>query len=129
MVHSISDLVIRIKNGCMSGKAIIESPYSLFREEVLKKLLSLHFVKSYNITGEGVDKKFVIELAYEGRNKGVTDVKIFSKPGRRYYVTVKEIEKMHEGLGYAVISTPNGLLTHIEAKKSKTGGELLFHIR
>ena len=129
MVYSISDLVIRIKNGCMSGKAVIDSPYSIFREEVLKKLLALRYIKAYTIVGEGVEKKIVIELSYDGRNKAVTDVTIYSKPGRRYYVTVKEIEKMHEGLGHGIISSPKGIVSHIEAKKSKIGGELLFHIR
>ncbi len=70
----------------------------------------------------------VVELSYADGMPAMTDVKIYSKPGRRWYVTVKKIKTVFGGLGAAIISTPKGILTNQEAKKEKIGGELLFEV-
>lgn len=126
-MYSVSDLVIRIKNGYMAGIPAIESPHSKSREEILKKLVKLGFVKSYKIKGE-IKKSFTIELVYKEKTPALTDVKVFSTPGRRWYVAANELRPVQGGMGYAIISTSQGLMTNVEAKKKKTGGELLFHI-
>lgn len=123
----IIDLIIRIKNGYMSRRESIESPYSKFREAVLKKLQALEYIEDYTVEGEEV-KTITINLKYEEGQPAVTDVQLFSKPGRRWYITVKELKPVVGGMGYAFISTPKGILTNIEAKKQQVGGELLFHI-
>lgn len=123
----ITDLIIIIKNGYMSHKETVESPYSTYREAVLKKLKDLGYVESYTIEGDKV-KRMYIKLKYEEMTPAVTDVKIFSTPGRRWYVSVKELRPVLGGLGYAIISTPKGILTNKEAKRMSVGGELLFHI-
>lgn len=127
MTDPVLDLIIRIKNGYMSGRDTIESPHSKFREEVAKKLLSLKYLKSYEVSGEKV-KKMTIELLYNEAAPAVTDVKIFSRPGRRWYVSTSEIKSVLGGLGYSIISTSQGIMSNVEAKKKKLGGELLFSI-
>ncbi len=127
MENSTIDLLIRIKNGYMASLGTVKSPYSRFREEVLKKLIKLGFVKDYKIEGEKI-KTINIELLYKDNTPALTEVELFSKPGRRYYVNYKELKPVLGGLGFSVISTSKGILTNKEAKKMKTGGELLFNI-
>lgn len=124
MQNSIIDLIIRIKNGYLARKETVESPYSRMREETLKKLESLRFIRSFRVK----DKNFIIELLYRGNLPALTDVKLFSRPGRRMYIPYKNLKPVLGGFGYSLLSTSRGVLTHVEAKKAKLGGELLFSI-
>lgn len=126
-MSAITDLIIRVKNGYMAGKDSIESPYSKYREEMLKKLVALKYIKDYSVTGE-VKKTITIGLSYQDGIPAMTQVKIFSTPGRRWYVSSKEMKPVLGGMGYSIVSTPQGILTNIEAKKMNIGGELLFNI-
>lgn len=123
----IVDLIIRIKNGYMSKKGEIETPYSSFRNAILTKLKNLGYIEDFIVEGE-IIKSANITLKYEEGQPALTDVKLFSTPGRRWYVTVDEIKPVLGGMGHAIISTPKGILTDKEAKKQKVGGELLFQI-
>lgn len=127
MEQSVIDLIIRIKNGYMAQRETVDSPYSTFKEEVLKKLVSLKFIKEYNIEGEGI-KTLNMTLLYHDKAPALTDVAIFSKPGRRYYVSYKELRPVLSGMGHSIISTSQGIKTGREAKKEKIGGELLFSL-
>lgn len=124
---SITDLVIRLKNGYMSRKERITVPYSKFRISVLEKLQSLNYIEKFEVEGE-VIKTIYVDLKYDGGVPAITDVKIFSKPGRRWYVPYKEIKPVLGGMGKVILSSSKGILTDNEAKKERVGGELLFHI-
>ncbi len=129
MSLAISDLIIRIKNGYMAGKEKVLSPYSKFREAVLEKLKSLGYIKDFRVKEVRPKvKQIEIELLYKKKGVAMQDVKIYSKPGRRWYVSYREITPVKGGKGHAIISTSKGVLTNIEAKKKKVGGELLFEI-
>lgn len=129
MENSVIDLIIRIKNGYLAGKDNVSASYSKFKEEVLKKLKQLKFIKDYKIEEvDNVKKVLVIDLLYVENNPALTDVKIFSKPGRRYYVSYKELKPVLSGYGYSILSTPKGIMTNKEARLKKVGGELLFNI-
>ena len=125
MENSIIDLIIRIKNGYMAKKETIESPYSKYKEAVLKKLISLKFIKGYEVKGE-IKKSMTINLAYEEDKPAISDVKIYSKPGMRLYISYKNLKPVLSGFGYSILSTSHGIMTDREAKKAKLGGELLF---
>lgn len=125
MENSIIDLIIRIKNGYMAKKETIESPCSKYREAVLKKLVSLKFIQGYEVKGE-IKKSMTIDLAYEEGKPAISDVKIYSKPGMRLYISYKNLKPVLSGFGYSVLSTSKGIMTDREAKKAKLGGELLF---
>jgi len=73
-------------------------------------------------------KKIEVELLYNNNQKALTDVKIHSKIGRRIYRGYRELKPVLNGLGFSIISTSKGILTNVEAKKLKVGGELLFDI-
>ena len=127
MGSPITDLVIRIKNGYLARRELIEAPYSTMRVEVLKKLKDLGYLKEFNIEGDKV-KKINITLEYKSGVPAVTDVKIYSKPGSRWYVRSKDLRPVLGNLGVSLLSTPNGVLTNREAKSQNIGGELLFDI-
>lgn len=78
----------------MSRRETIDTPYSKMREEVVKKLKQLKFIEDYTVEGQDVSKKMVIELAYENDMPVLTDVKIFSKPGRRHYVSYRDLKQI-----------------------------------
>ena len=111
----------------MSRREQIESPYSKFAGEILAKLKQLGYIEDFVVNEEGL-KTVSITLKYEHSKAAFTDVKIFSTPGRRWYVSAKELKPVLSGLGHALISTPKGVLSNVEAKKIKQGGELLCEI-
>ena len=103
---------------------MVDTPHSKFKESVLKRLKDLKYIKDFKKVGH----KLAVELRYDELTPSITDVKIISTPGRRIYVSYKDLKPVLGGLGYSLISTPKGILTNKEARKEKTGGELLFHI-
>jgi len=127
MKNSFIDLIIRIKNGYMSHKEIIISPYSKFRVEILKKLKKLGFIKDFKFSGEKI-QVIDIELLYQDEEPAIIGVEIFSRPGQRQYVSYKDLRPVLNGFGYSILSTPKGVLTNKEARQQKTGGELLFSL-
>ncbi len=126
---AVNDLLIRIKNGYMAEKEQIVAPYSKMRESVLKKLKELGFIKDFQIqTVRDKIKEIVVYLKYEQGKPALTDVKLYSKPGRRWYIKKKEINLVKGETGYLIISTSKGLMTNYEAREANLGGELLFEI-
>ena len=121
------DLIIRIKNGYMAKKEVIESPHSKFKEEILKKLKTLNLIKGFKVSGDKV-KKIEIELLYDQGQPAINSVRIYSSPGRRWYVHAKSLKPVRGGLAWTILSTPKGVLTNLEAKKENVGGELLFEV-
>lgn len=124
MGNSVIDLIIRIKNGYMTRNENVEVLFSRFNEEVLKKLLQLGFIKKY----ETQERKIQVELLYKDKTPAITEVRLYSKPGRRYYVSYKNLKQVMGGLGYSLISTSQGVMSNKEAREKKLGGELLFSI-
>jgi len=125
MENSIIDLIIRIKNGYMARRETIDSPYSKYKEAILKKLVDLKFIRSYTVKNE-IKKNITINLNYEEGKQAINDVKIYSKPGMRLYISYKNLKPVLSGFGHSILSTSKGIMTDKEAKKAKLGGELLF---
>lgn len=124
---SVIDLLIRIKNGYLAKREHIDTPYSKYREAVLKKLKELGYIDNYVITGDRL-KQLDVTLKYEAGIPALTDVKLFSTPGRRMYTPYRDIKSVKGGMGYAILSSSKGIVTDREAKKEHIGGELLFHV-
>jgi len=129
MSNAVIDLIIRLKNGYLAKKEMIVSPYSSLREEILKLLKKLGYIDDFSINKiSSVKRELVVNLKYDEGRPVLTDVKIFSKPGQRIYVSYKKLKPVMGGLGYSILSTSKGLKTNKESKKEKIGGELLFNI-
>ncbi len=124
---SVADFIIQIKNGYMAKRESISMPYSKLSGALLMKLKKLQYIDSYDVKGDAV-KRVTVFLKYDEEVPALTDVKIFSTPGRRWYLSYSDIRPVLGGLGKAIVSTPKGLLTGAEARREKVGGELLFHI-
>lgn len=105
----------------------VASPYSKYREAVLLKLKELSYIEDFSVSGE-VLKTINVKLRYEDGVPALTDVKLFSKPGKRMYTPYREIKKVKGGMGHAILSSSKGIVTGSQARKEGVGGELLFHI-
>lgn len=111
----------------MAKKESIISPYSKYKEALLKKLAELKFIKDYKVEGE-VKKTILVTLVYEKGEPALTDVQIISRPGRRFYISYRNLKSIMSGFGHSILSTPKGIITNREARQKKLGGELLFNI-
>jgi len=127
MENSFIDLIIRIKNGYMSKREQIIASYSRFNEDILKVLKKSGYIKDFKTEGDVV-KKITIELLYKDESPAVTGIKLVSKLGQRTYISYRKLQSVVGGMGYSILSTPKGVLTNLQAKKEKVGGELLFQI-
>lgn len=125
---SVTDLIIRIKNGYLAKKEEVNTPSSQMRCAVLEKLVTEGYISSFEISEEGVKKMIAIKLLYTNGRSALTNVKVISKPGQKSYVKAGDIPSVLNGLGTSVISTTKGIMTGKEARKAGLGGELLFTI-
>lgn len=124
IIDPIADTLIRIKNGYTSGKRGVEVPYSKLQFH-LCKLLSK---EGYIMDVSKKERALELTLKYEGRKPVLTDVKRISKPSLRVYKGYKNLPRVLNNLGIAIISTPQGLMTEKEARKKKLGGEVMAEV-
>lgn len=122
------DLAIRIKNGYMGKKGVIEGLYSKMNESIIQILKREKYIKDYSIEEKKGIKSLNIELLYINGESVMQGVRLYSKQGRRVYGKLRELKPVLGGFGIALITTPFGVLTDKEAREKKTGGEILFEI-
>ncbi len=129
MNDTISQMLIGIKNASMVGKEHAYVPVSKFKKQILLVLKKLGYITDFEEVGEGVKKQFKISVAYDTQGcPRLNEVKRVSKLSRRVYVGYRTIMPVRYGHGYMIISTPQGIMTEMEARKKKIGGEALFII-
>lgn len=124
----IIDFLIQIKNAYLAKKDNFYYLYSQTIEEVSKILKKENYIKDYQIEEKDKKRLIKIDLLYLNNMAIFTDLKIFSKPGRRIYVKINNLKPVLGGRGIAVLSTPKGIISDKEARKLKVGGELWFQI-
>lgn len=124
----ISDLIVRINNASMTRKTSISVPYSTLKESIAHVLLKGGYVSSVEVKGKKVVKTLEIGLVYLGTEPRVHGVDRISKSSRRIYQKAKDIRPFRSGYGNYILSTPKGVLSDVDAKKLKVGGEVLFKI-
>jgi small subunit ribosomal protein S8 len=124
----IGDLLIQIKNASMAKKTVIELPHSRVKMAVCKILSQEGYIGAVSKTGTDPKSVLRIVMKYKGNDPVITDLKRVSKPGLRWYVNREKIPTVVGGMGIAVISTPEGIMTGKDAKKKGIGGELLCTI-
>lgn len=121
----IGDMLVQIKNAYMAGKSVVVLPHSKLKEAVANILMDEGYLSSVSTKGEQVKKELELGLRYEGSKPALTDVKRKSKPGLRVYIGRSAIPTVVGGMGIAIVSTPQGIMTGKQAKKNHIGGELL----
>ncbi len=125
----ISDMLIKIKNAQAAKKPSVSFGYSKLKLEISKLLERKGFLKEVDRKGRKNKKLIEAVLIYnEAGESRINNVKRISKPSKRVYRSFKEIYSVKNGLGVAVYSTPDGLMTNSEAVKQHRGGEILFEI-
>lgn len=117
----IADALIRIKNGYSVGRVSVDIRFS----KLILKLMELLEKEGYVGKVSKKDNLLIVELKYEARKGVLTDVKRVSKPSLRIYKGSKELPRVLNGLGIAIISTPKGLMSDHDARKQNLGGEVL----
>ncbi|NWG26094.1 MAG: 30S ribosomal protein S8 [Pseudorhodoplanes sp.] len=125
----IGDLITRIRNAGMRNKSKISSPGSKLRMTVLDVLKSEGYIRGYTTVEHKNGRNEVeIELKYFDGAPVIRDITRVSKPGRRVYVSAKDLPRVNNGLGVSVISTPKGVMADHAARDANVGGEVLFTV-
>nr|MBQ0091047.1 30S ribosomal protein S8 [Candidatus Enterousia merdequi] len=127
--HPIGDMITRIRNGQNAGKEFVSVPNSKIRAAVLTVLKDEGFITDFR--QENVDEKrsnLVIELKYVNGNGAIQEITTVSKPGRRVYSGAAKMPRVLNGLGIAIVSTPNGVMTDHKARLMNVGGEVLCKV-
>lgn len=124
----ISDMLTRIKNGYMANKVKVVAPWSKAKEELGRLLLKNGYLSKVETENEGAKKILMLTLLYHQGRPAMTEVKRVSKPSLRVYVRKNDIKQVLGGNGISVISTPKGLMTNREARKTGFGGEVWCEI-
>lgn len=122
----LGDMLTRIRNAQRAQKAVVRTPASKLRERVLEVLKREGYIRNYQTIDvrPGV-KELAIELKYHNGEPVIREIRRVSRPGRRIYAGVRELPKVYNGLGIAILSTPRGVLSDAEARELRVGGEVL----
>ncbi len=129
MSDPLGDMLTRIRNGQRANKQIVECPRSNVRESVCGVLQDEGFIRGFKVVDNGNNKQsLAIELKYDEGQPVIRELKRVSKPGRRVYSKIKDLEPFYNGLGIAVVSTPQGVMADHKARSENIGGEVLCQV-
>lgn len=129
MTDPIADMLTRIRNGVSARHDHVTIPASKLKSAVAKVLKDEGFISSYESFEEGPRRFLRVHLGYtQNKEPLLSGLKRVSRPGLRVYVQKREIPRVYNGLGIAIISTPKGLMTGQQAWREKTGGEILCYV-
>jgi len=125
----IADMLTRIRNGVSSEHDNVSMPSSKMKVAIAKVLKEEGFIRDFQVDAETAHPMLKIELSYTGRKDPVlSGIKRVSKPGLRVYVQKREIPRVLGGLGVAILSTPEGVMTGQVARQRSMGGEVLCYV-
>ena len=125
MNDPIGDLLTRIRNAQMRNKSKVSSPSSRLRESVLEVLKNEGYIRGYAVIEREGRAELEIELKYFDGEPVIREIERVSKPGRRVYTSVKNLPRINNGLGVAIVSTPKGVMADHDARDANVGGEIL----
>lgn len=124
----ISDMLTRIRNASRVKKPLVELPFSKMKYALAKVLEQAGYVNYVEKEGDVGRLKLSIKLKYENGIPAIESISRVSTPGRRIYAKSDELRVVRSGAGISIISTPNGLMTNIEARKRHLGGEVICEV-
>ncbi|MCT4634328.1 MAG: 30S ribosomal protein S8 [Firmicutes bacterium] len=129
MTDPIADMLTRIRNANMARHGSVEIPASNMKKRMAEILLEEGFIKSFDVIDDNKQGIIRVQLKYGDNNERViSGLKRISKPGLRVYAKRNEIPKVLGGLGIAVLSTSNGIVTDKVARKNGVGGEVICYV-
>ena len=124
----IGDMIARIKNAQVRNHKKVTLPSSNFKVKIADILKSEGFIKDYKIETENNKPTLSVDLKYYSGNPVISTFERVSKHGRRIFSSADSLPKINGGLGIAIVSTPKGVMTDIEARKQKVGGEIICKV-
>ena len=129
MTDPLGDMLTRIRNGQRVRKTSISSPASKLRANVLDVLKREGFIRGYSQkeVRPGI-AEIEIELKYHEGDPVIREISRISTPGRRVYAGMRDLPRVYNGMGIAILSTPQGVLSDSEARKKRVGGEVLCRV-
>jgi len=125
MNDPLGDLLARIRNAQLRNKSKVSSPNSKLRERVLDVLKSEGYIRGYAVVEREGRSEIEIELKYFDGEPVIREIARVSKPGRRVYSSVRNLPRINNGLGVAIVSTPKGVMADHDARDANVGGEIL----
>lgn len=130
MTDPIADYLTRIRNGIQAKHRVVEIPSSNLKKEITKVLFDKGYILNYKFEDAGYQGLIKIALKYHPETKisAIKKLERISRPGLRKYVNANEIPRVLNGLGVAILSTSQGVMTDKEAKKLDVGGEVLCYV-
>jgi len=135
MTDPIADMLTRIRNGNMAKHDIVQMPTSKVKQAIAQVLKDEHYIRDWEVVeekdkrGRGPHKVLKIQLVYGPKRETVlSGIQRVSKPGLRLYVQKREIPRVYGGLGIAIVSTPQGIMTGRQAWQKQIGGEILCYV-
>jgi small subunit ribosomal protein S8 len=124
----IGDMIARIKNAQMRNHKKVELPSSNFKVQISEILKTEGFIVDYKVDKAEKKPTLQINLKYYSGSPVISTIERVSKPGRRIFSSAESMPKINNGLGIAIISTPKGVMTDIDARKQKVGGEIICKV-
>ncbi|MGQ0704364.1 MAG: 30S ribosomal protein S8 [Gemmatimonadales bacterium] len=125
MTDPVADMLSRIRNACAAGQRRVDIPGSKLKAELARILTENHFVADYKTLEDNGKAVLRVYLRYHDQQPVIRELRRVSSPGLRRYVKSREIPRVRNGLGMAIVSTPKGLMSDRQARAANLGGELL----
>ena len=124
----IGDMIARVKNAQARNHKKVVLPSSNFKSKIADILKNEGFIKDFKISIEEKKNILSLELKYHLGNPVISNFERVSKPGRRIFSSADSLPKINNGLGIAILSTPKGVMTDIDARKKRVGGEIICKV-
>ena len=124
----IADMLTRIRNASSAKHATVDIPASNMKKSIAEILLQEGYIKNYQLVNDGVQGVIKVALKYNGTEKAITGLRRVSKPGLRVYAGADELPYVLRGLGVAIVSTSQGVMTDKKARAANVGGEVLAFV-
>ena len=124
----IGDMIARVKNAQARYHKKVDLPSSNFKNKIADILKNEGFIKDFKISSNENKNILSLELKYHSGNPVISTFERVSKPGRRIFSSADSLPKINNGLGIAIVSTPKGVMTDIDARKQKIGGEIICKV-
>ena len=128
LTDPIGDMLARIKNSQLRNHKKVEMPSSNFKMKIADVLKNEGYINGFNVDKNENKQVLIIDLKYNSGSPVISAIERVSKPGRRVFSSAQSLPKINNGLGIAIISTPKGVMTDIDARKQKVGGEIICKV-
>ena len=124
----VGDMLARIKNSQVRNHKKVQLPSSKFKVKIVEVLKSEGYIIDFKVDDDEKKPNLEINLKYNLGNPVISNIERISKPGRRIFSSAESLPKINNGLGIAIVSTPKGVMSDVDARKQKIGGEIICKV-